>query len=117
MPRGIWSKKDERQYEAILKSCRKSAKKKGKSSRYCKGMAAAVVNRKRASEGRTKKYGSWGIFIVPAKLPRFDAKKLGLRRSSKKECLVKSGPRKGMTKRGCVWGWGKFRGKLFKKKG
>lgn len=54
MPRGIWSKKDERQYEAVLKSCRNKARQKGKSSSYCKSMAAAVVNKRRVFEGRAK---------------------------------------------------------------
>ena len=45
-----WSNKDERQYEDI----KKSAKKRGKSTKTAKRIAAATVNKKRASEGRTK---------------------------------------------------------------
>lgn len=50
MPRGSWNKKDERQYKAILKSCTKSKK-------VCQRIAAAVVNKRRASEGRTATHG------------------------------------------------------------
>jgi hypothetical protein len=44
-----WSAKDERQYEHILSSCRR----KRRSTRTCKRIAAATVNKQRASEGRT----------------------------------------------------------------
>lgn len=50
MPRGAWTAKDERQYEAILKSCRKGGRKK----KSCQRIAAATVNKFRASQGRTK---------------------------------------------------------------
>lgn len=51
MPK-IWSKKDERQYKAIVKSCLKKDARKTKS---CKSMAAAIVNKRRGVEGRTKR--------------------------------------------------------------
>jgi hypothetical protein len=41
-----WSKKDERQYKAIVKSCRKS-------KTTCKRIAAATVNKRRRQQGRT----------------------------------------------------------------
>jgi hypothetical protein len=50
MPRGVWSKKDERQYKAIVSSCSKPKK-------VCRRIAAAVVNKRRALEGRTKTIG------------------------------------------------------------
>jgi len=40
-----WSKHDERQYKAIVKSC-------SKSKRTCKRIAAATVNKRRRIEGR-----------------------------------------------------------------
>ena len=46
-----WSNKDERQYEHI----KESAKKKGRSAKRSKQIAAATVNKQRKSEGRTKK--------------------------------------------------------------
>ena len=49
MPKA-WSNKDERQYEHI----KESAKKKGRSTKRAKQIAAATVNKERASEGRTK---------------------------------------------------------------
>ena len=49
MPKA-WSNKDERQYEHI----KESAKKKGRSTKTAKRIAAATVNKERASEGRTK---------------------------------------------------------------
>jgi len=45
-----WSKKDERMYEAIKKSCLAKDKRKTKS---CTRMAAATVNKRRKKEGRT----------------------------------------------------------------
>lgn len=45
-----WSNKDERQYEHI----EASAKKRGRSTKTAKRIAAATVNKERASEGRTK---------------------------------------------------------------
>ena len=45
-----WSSKDERQYEHI----KDSAKKKGRSAKRAKQIAAATVNKQRKSEGRTK---------------------------------------------------------------
>ncbi len=50
MPRGVWSAKDERQYEHI----KDSKKKLGRSTKRAKQIAAATVNKKRASEGRVK---------------------------------------------------------------
>ena len=50
MPKS-WSDKDERQYEKI----RASSKKRGKSSKTAKRIAAATVNKRRSHEGRTKK--------------------------------------------------------------
>jgi len=52
MPRGAWTKRGERQYSAVLRSC---LKKRGKAA--CKSMAAAVVNKRRALEGRAKTVG------------------------------------------------------------
>ena len=49
MPKA-WSNKDERQYEHI----KESAKKSGRSTKTAKRIAAATVNKERASEGRTK---------------------------------------------------------------
>ena len=49
MPKA-WSDKDERQYEHI----KKSAKKRGKSTKRAKEIAARTVNKERAQEGRTK---------------------------------------------------------------
>ena len=44
-----WSAKDERQYEHI----KDGAKKKGRSMKRAKQIAAATVNKQRSSEGRT----------------------------------------------------------------
>ena len=49
MPKA-WSDKDERQYEHI----KSSAKKKGRSTKTAKRIAAATVNKERSEEGRTK---------------------------------------------------------------
>lgn len=48
MPRS-WSNKDERQYEHI----KTSSKKRGKSSKRAKEIAARTVNKRRRQEGRT----------------------------------------------------------------
>ncbi len=48
MPQG-WSNKDERQYEDI----KKSSKKRGKSTKRAKEIAARTVNKTRRKEGRT----------------------------------------------------------------
>lgn len=54
MPRTAWSAKDERQYEAIKRSCTRGSKhKKGRSPATCTRIAAATVNKQRAREGRT----------------------------------------------------------------
>ena len=50
MPQKSWSNKDERQYEHI----KDSAKKRGKSTKRAKQIAAATVNKERRQEGRTK---------------------------------------------------------------
>ena len=49
MPRGAWSKKDERQYAHILTSCAS----RGRGLQTCKRIAAATVNKRRSAEGRT----------------------------------------------------------------
>ena len=48
MPKA-WSNKDERQYEHI----KDSAKRSGRSTKTAKRIAAATVNKERAAEGRT----------------------------------------------------------------
>ena len=45
-----WSNKDERQYEHV----KDSESKQGRSSKRAKQIAAATVNKRRSSEGRTK---------------------------------------------------------------
>lgn len=45
MPRGTWSARDERKYEAILESCRSGSKPRSKKT--CQRIAAATVNRDR----------------------------------------------------------------------
>ena len=45
-----WSAKDERQYEHI----KDSEKKEGRSMKRAKQIAAATVNKRRKSQGRTK---------------------------------------------------------------
>lgn len=52
MPKA-WSKKDERQYKHIVKSCSKGKK----PSKSCKRIAAATVNTQRCKEGRAKTCG------------------------------------------------------------
>ncbi len=49
MPKA-WSKKDDRQYEKI----KASSKKRGRSTKTAKRIAAATVNKQRREEGRTK---------------------------------------------------------------
>jgi len=49
MPKS-WSDKDERQYDKI----KTSAKKRGKSTKRAKEIAARTVNKQRSKEGRTK---------------------------------------------------------------
>jgi len=50
-----WSKKDERMYQHIKESCMTDPKrrKKGRTAKDCKRMAASTVNRQRREEGRT----------------------------------------------------------------
>lgn len=45
-----WSKKDERQYQAIKKSC---LSRDARKTKVCTRMAAATVNKQRRKEGRT----------------------------------------------------------------
>jgi hypothetical protein len=52
VPVGVWSAKDERQYEKILSSCKRRRKGRGK-TKTCKRIAAATVNKQRKREGRT----------------------------------------------------------------
>lgn len=49
MPRGAWTKKDERKYEAIFESCRFGSR--PRAEKTCKRIAAATVNRDRALRG------------------------------------------------------------------
>ncbi|HVR43936.1 MAG TPA: addiction module toxin RelE [Thermoanaerobaculia bacterium] len=77
MPKA-WSNKDERQYEHI----KKSAKKKGRSTRRAKEIAAATVNKERSKEGRTKSKKSGR------------AKKSSSRKSSSKRSKKSSKPSK-----------------------
>lgn len=51
-----WSKKDERKYEKI----KKSSKKRGKSTKRAKEIAARTVNKGRRQEGRTPKKTTQG---------------------------------------------------------
>lgn len=46
-----WRAKDERQYQAILKSCKKRRGKSKLNQRRCKRMAAATVNKQRRKDG------------------------------------------------------------------
>jgi len=52
-----WSRKDERQYKAIVKSC---VRRRG--VKVCKRIAAATVNKRRRAEGRT-----FGDFVIEAR--------------------------------------------------
>lgn len=49
-----WTKKDERKYKAIVKSCTKY-KKKGRTLKVCKRIAAATVNRDRGKRKKARK--------------------------------------------------------------
>jgi len=51
MPRGRWSAKDERQYDAI----KESAEERGRPEARAKEMAARTVNKQRRQEGRTER--------------------------------------------------------------
>jgi hypothetical protein len=55
-PRGVKSAKRKRQYEHI----KDSAKKKGRSTKRAKEIAAATVNKQRREAGQTKKNSSSG---------------------------------------------------------
>lgn len=46
-----WSQRDERQYGHILKSCRRTDRRR--SMKTCKRIAATTVNKQRGREGRT----------------------------------------------------------------
>lgn len=58
MPRGVWSSKRERQYEAILESCLTRG---GRRTATCKRIAAATVNQTRARMGETKERDMAGL--------------------------------------------------------
>ena len=73
MPKA-WSNKDERQYEHI----KSSAKKSGRSAKRAKQIAAATVNKERAAEGRTK-----------SSKKRSTSKKSSKKRSTKKRSTKK----------------------------
>lgn len=45
-----WSAKDERQYKHVLASCERRGR---RSTRVCKRIAGATVNKQRSAEGRT----------------------------------------------------------------
>jgi hypothetical protein len=49
MPRGVWSKKDERMFKHIKSSCMR----RGGSAKKCARIGGATVNKRRRSEGRT----------------------------------------------------------------
>ena len=48
-----WSKKDERQYQHIKKSCMAGRRRTGRTTADCKRVAASTVNKQRRKEGRT----------------------------------------------------------------
>lgn len=78
-----WSDKDERQYDEI----RKSAKKRGRSTKRAKEIAARTVNKQRSEEGRTKsKKGSTK--------KKSSSKKKGSRKSSSKSKSTKKSKKK-----------------------
>lgn len=55
MPTSSWTKKDERQYEAVKKSC---LRKRGRKATWiCTKIAAATVNKGRAQRGETVTFG------------------------------------------------------------
>lgn len=56
MPQEAWSKKDERQYEAI----KRSGKQRGRSDERAEEIAARTVNKQRRKEGRTSQNRSSG---------------------------------------------------------
>lgn len=69
-----WSKKDERQYKAIKKSCLSRDRRR---TRSCTRMAAATVNKQRRKEGRT--LSGLGLLAVnPAKVANVDRELLRL---------------------------------------
>ena len=51
MPRGSWSRKDERQYKHIYKSCMRY---KHHGRKVCKRIAAATVNKFRSKKRRRR---------------------------------------------------------------
>ena len=53
MPAGVWRAKDERMYEHVKSTCKAS----GKKLSTCTRIAAATVNKYRASMGLTKTEG------------------------------------------------------------
>lgn len=52
MPRKTWTKKDERMYKHILKSCKKKRGRSAKGVKTCQRIAAATVNQHRTKSGR-----------------------------------------------------------------
>jgi GNAT superfamily N-acetyltransferase len=67
MPRGTWTAKDERKYEAILESCQHG--KRRRSKKTCQRIAAATVNRDRGLRGfevRERETGGRDYFAFEA---------------------------------------------------
>lgn len=65
---------------------------------------AGISGSKKKAKKKASKKGSKKSFSMK-----------GFKVASEKACLRKSGPLKGKPKKGCVWGRGKFKGKLLKK--
>lgn len=87
MPVGVWSAKDERQYEAILDSCRSS----GRDRSDCERMAAATVNKRRAEEGRTAMKGLAGGGATRRKGARRKPRTVeALKRARRRFCAAKA---------------------------
>ena len=63
-----WSRKDERQYGHILRSCRSRGQ---YGAKRCKSIAAATVNTARQREGRTLGYWDPAFAGLEAKLPGY----------------------------------------------
>src|SRR5262245_50651726 len=82
-----WSDKDERQYEHI----KESASKRGRSAKTAKRIAAATVNKERASEGRT------GSRKGAAK--KGGSKKRGSKKASSKKGRAKGGRKSGGSRK------------------
>jgi hypothetical protein len=69
-----WSKKDERQYRAIKKSC---LARDARRTRACPRIAAATVNKQRRKEGRTLSGLGQPPDVIPA-LPAWAEALIGL---------------------------------------